>query len=88
MVVRVLGQAGLLESCRYADVRLGIHEVKYAHAENGKARGMGEDRSISFGIRVLAGEMSAWGFYGQPIGEVESNPKSFSKILTLGISRA
>ncbi len=88
MVVRAIEQAGLLESCRYADVRLGIHEGKYAHAENGKARGMGEDRSVSFGIRVLAGEMSAWGFYGQPIGEVESIPKSFSKILTLGISRA
>ena len=49
---------------------------------------MGEDSSISFGIRVLAGEMSAWGFYGQPIGEVESNPKSFNKILTLGINKA
>lgn len=88
MVVRAIEQASSFKSCRYADVRLGIHEIKYAHAENGKARGMGEDCSVSFGIRVLAGEMSAWGFYGQPIGEVESNPKSFSRILTLGISRA
>jgi TldD protein len=32
--------------------------------------------------------MSAWGFYGQPIGEAESNPKSFNKILTFGIDRA
>ncbi|MCF6155529.1 MAG: TldD/PmbA family protein [Candidatus Brocadia sp.] len=69
-------------------MRLGIHEIRYAHAENGKAKGIGEDASISFGIRMLAGEMSAWGFYGQPIGEAESNPKTFSKIVTLGINRA
>ena len=36
---------------------------KYANAEDGKARGMGEDASISFGIRMLAGEMSAWGTF-------------------------
>lgn len=87
-VKKVTQQACSLKNCRYGDVRLGIHETKYAHAENGKAKGMGEDTSISFGIRVLAGEMSAWGFYGQPIGEIESNPRSFNKILTAGINRA
>ena len=50
---------------------------KHANAEDGKAKGMGEDASISFGIRVLAGEISAWGYYGQSIGKVESNPKKY-----------
>ncbi|MEP9411462.1 MAG: TldD/PmbA family protein [Candidatus Brocadia sp.] len=87
-VAKVIQQTSSLKNCKYVDIRLGIHEIKYAHAENGKAKGMNEDFSISFGIRILAGEMSAWGFYGQPIGEAESNPKSFAKILTLGINRA
>ncbi|NUO08998.1 MAG: TldD/PmbA family protein [Candidatus Brocadia sp.] len=69
-------------------MRLGIYEIKHASAENGKAKGMGEDFSISCGIRVLAGEMSAWGFYGQPMGEVESSPKTFNKIVTLRINKA
>lgn len=49
---------------------------------------MGEDCSISFGVRILAGELSAWGFYGQPIGGSESTPKGFYKVLTHGIQRA
>lgn len=77
-----------MKNCRYADVRLGIHEVKYAHAENGKAKGMDEDTSLSFGIRMLAGEMSAWGFYSQSIGGSEARPKSFGEILTLGVQKA
>ena len=80
--------AGSLTNCKYADIRLGIHETKHANAEDGKAKGMGEDASISFGIRVLAGEMSAWGYYGQSLGKGESNPKSIHKILTLGINKA
>ncbi|HHT9116732.1 MAG TPA: TldD/PmbA family protein [Candidatus Wunengus californicus] len=87
-VTKVVQHAGSLKNCKYADIRLGIHETKYANAEDGKAKGMGEDASISFGIRVLAGEMSAWGYYGQSIGEGESNPKSIHKVLTLGIKKA
>ena len=49
---------------------------------------MGEDASISFGIRMLAGEMSAWGHFGQSIGEVESNPQRINKILIRGINTA
>ncbi len=49
---------------------------------------MNADASISFGIRMLAGEMSAWGFYGQTLGEDESNAKSIYKTLTLGINKA
>ena len=82
-VTKVVQQSGSLKNCKYADIRLGIHERKHANAEDGKAKGMGEDASISFGIRVLAGEMSAWGYYGQSLGKGESNPKSIHKILTL-----
>ncbi|HHT9138965.1 MAG TPA: TldD/PmbA family protein [Candidatus Wunengus sp. YC60] len=87
-VTRVIQQAGSLKDCKYADIRLGIHESKYANAEDGKAKGMGEDATISFGVRVLAGEMSAWGYYAQSLGERESNSKSIHKILTLGIKKA
>ena len=87
-VTKVVQHAGSLKNCKYADIRLGIRETKHANAEDGKAKGMGEDASISFGIRVLAGEMSAWGYYGQSIGEGESNPKSIHKVLTLGIKKA
>lgn len=87
-VIKVIQQAGSLQNCRYADIRVGINEMKHANAEDGKAKGAGEDASISFGIRVLAGEMSAWGFYGQELGEAESTPKSIHKILMLGIHKA
>ena len=87
-VLKVIQQTSSLKSCKYADIRLGTNTIKYANAENGKAKGMGEDCLISFGTRVIAGEMGAWGYYGQPIGENESSPRSISKILTSGINRA
>ena len=87
-MLQVIQQAASLKNCRYADIRLGIQEAKNASAEDGKARGIGEDASISFGIRLLAGEMSSWGFYGQPVGETASNPKTIQKTLTYGINRA
>lgn len=87
-VAKAVQQTGSLRNCRYADIRLGIYEAKYAHAENGKAKGMGEDASLSFGIRMLAGEMCAWGFYGQPVGGIDAGPKSLSKILDLGVRKA
>lgn len=37
---------------------------------------------------MLAGGMSAWGFYGQTLGEGESSAKNIKKILTLGINKA
>ena len=49
---------------------------------------MGEEISFAFGIRVLAGEVSAWGYCGQPIGTEETHPKDIYRILTLGINRA
>lgn len=87
-VAKAVQQTGSLRNCRYADIRLGIYEAKYAHAENGKAKGMGEDASLSFGIRMLAGEMCAWGFYGQPVGGIDAGPKSLGKILDLGVRKA
>lgn len=37
---------------------------------------------------MLAGETSAWGFYGQTLGEGESNAKTIYKILAFGLNRA
>lgn len=87
-VTKVVQQTGSLHNCKYADVRIGINEMKHASAEDGKAKCAGEDVSISFGIRVLAGEMTAWGYYGQELGEAESTPKSIHKKLTLGMHTA
>lgn len=49
---------------------------------------MAEDISIAFGIRVLAGEFSAWGHYGQPLGGYDVRQRRISKILFAGILRA
>ncbi|MCF6157103.1 MAG: TldD/PmbA family protein [wastewater metagenome] len=67
---------------------MGIDERKYACAEDGKTRSAGENTPISFGIRVLAGEVSAWGYYGQELGTTESTPKSIYRKLTSGINSA
>ncbi len=37
-VTKVVRQAGSFKNCKYADIRLGIHEAKYAHVENGKLK--------------------------------------------------
>ncbi|MCP4363856.1 MAG: TldD/PmbA family protein [Planctomycetes bacterium] len=75
-----------LKGCQYADIRLGLTEYKSAGSENGSAKGMEQEVKISFGVRLAAGEMSAWGFYGQPLGEVDL--KTLRKKLRVGINKA
>ncbi len=57
---------------RYADIRLEVIEGKYAAAENGDAKGAGEDATMGFGVRVLAGDaMTAPGYFGRGLGEAD-----------------
>ena len=82
-ITKAIGRALSLKNCNYADIRFGINETKYASAEDGKSKCMGEDVSISFGARVLAGEISSWGYFGQSLGEAEAGQKSIYKKLEL-----
>ena len=57
---------------RHADIRLEVIEGKYAAAENGDAKGAGEDATMGFGVRVLAGAaMAAPGYFGRGLGEAD-----------------
>jgi len=57
---------------RYADIRLEIVEGKYAAAENGDAKGAGEDATMGFGVRVLAGDATvAPGYFGRGLGAAD-----------------
>ena len=57
---------------RYADIRLEAIQGKYAAAENGDAKGAGEDATLGFGVRVLAGDgMAAPGYFGRGLGEAD-----------------
>ncbi|MFQ5956990.1 MAG: TldD/PmbA family protein [Candidatus Brocadiales bacterium] len=78
--------ANSLKGCRYADVRLGLAEYKSAHSENGTPKGMEEDVKISFGVRLVAGDMPAWGYYGQPLGKAEL--RALRRVLRMGINKA
>lgn len=77
-----------LKDFKYADLRVGVSESKTAHSENGIAKGMSEDYSFSFGVRVVAGEMGAWGYYGQPLGVSDLRGKKIDKVFKNGIKTA
>lgn len=80
---RARSRAGL----RYADVRLEAIQGKYAVAENGDAKGAGEDATLGFGIRVLAGDrMVAPGYFGRGLGEADL--PHLERILDEGIAAA
>ena len=74
-----------LKDFKYADIRVGASESKTAHSENGTAKGMDEDYSLSFGVRVVAGEMGAWGYYGQPLGVSDLGGKKIEKAFKNGL---
>ncbi|MEE9584786.1 MAG: hypothetical protein V3W51_04815, partial [Candidatus Brocadiales bacterium] len=78
--------ASSLKGCQYADIRLGLTEYKSAVSENGGAKSMEEEAKISFGVRLVAGDMPAWGYYGQPLGKV--NLRSLRKVFRMGITKA
>lgn len=91
-----------LKDFKYADLRVGVSESKTAHSENGTAKGMDEDYSFSFGVRVVAGEMpaqktgesdnflvgGAWGCYGQPLGVSDLGGKKIDKAFKSGLKTA
>src|ERR1700730_1848069 len=61
-----------LPHLQYDDIRLEIGEGKYASSENGASKGSGEDTTLAFGIRVLAGNRSiAPGYFGRGLGEAD-----------------
>jgi len=53
-----------LEQCRYADLRIGASDTRWAFSEDGKSKAAGRDETASFGIRVIGGEIQAPGYYG------------------------
>jgi TldD protein len=72
---------------RYADIRLEIIEGKYAASENGDAKGAGEDATMGFGVRVLAGvAMAAPGYFGRGLGEADI--PDLERVLTAGLEAA
>ena len=77
-----------LEACGYADLRLGISEFKSASSENGKSKDVTDDYDASFCIRVIAGEMSSWGFYGQSLGKNDLNEKEITDLIVAGVNSA
>jgi len=77
-----------LNDCNYVDVRLGISEFKSATSENGQSKDVTDDYDASFGIRVIAGEMSSWGFYGQSLGKNDLKVKRITDLIINGINIA
>jgi len=72
---------------RYADIRLEVIEGKYAAAENGDPKGAGEDATMGFGVRVLAGEaMAAPGYFGRGLGEADI--PDLERVLAEGLEAA
>src|SRR5262249_20326904 len=86
-LVRDLVVARTRPHLRYADIRLEIVEGKYATAENGDAKGAGEDATMSFGVRVLAGDaMVAPGYFGRGLGEADL--PDLERVLAHGLEAA
>ncbi|HHT9118788.1 MAG TPA: TldD/PmbA family protein [Candidatus Hypogeohydataceae bacterium YC38] len=77
-----------LKECQYADLRIGLTEYKTASSENGNAKEVREEESASLGVRVIAGEMAAWGHYGQPLGKLDFKGKALWRVLRHGINSA
>ncbi|MFQ5863140.1 MAG: TldD/PmbA family protein [Candidatus Brocadiales bacterium] len=78
--------ASSLKGCQYADIRLGLVEYKSANSENGSPKGMEEEVKMSFGVRLVAGDMPAWGYYGQPLGKADL--RALRRIFRMGINKA
>ena len=77
-----------LDNCKYADLRLGIGEFKSASSENGQSKDVTDDYDASFGVRVIAGEMSSWGFYGQSLGRNDFRNKEITNLIITAVNTA
>jgi predicted Zn-dependent protease len=61
-----------LPGLRHADLRLEVVESKYALAENGAAKGGGDDAAVTLDARVLAGTAAvAPGYFGRSLGTAD-----------------
>jgi TldD protein len=68
----VTGFARALPGLAYADIRVDAAEGKIAEAENGGSKSSGEDGTLAFGVRVLAGHrMIASGYFGRALGAAD-----------------
>jgi TldD protein len=69
----LLGDAARkLAHLRYADLRVEVVEARYAAAENGAARGSGDEATLALGVRVLAGQRAvAPGWIGLTLGAAD-----------------
>ncbi len=77
-----------LKECKYLDLRLGVSEFKSASSENGKAKDVRDDCDLSFGIRVIAGGMPSWGFYGQSLGKNDLKSREIARLIKSGVNTA
>jgi len=77
-----------LDNCKYADLRFGISEFKSASSENGQSKDVTDDYDASFSVRVIAGEMSSWGFYGQSLGRNDLKIKKITSLIITAINTA
>lgn len=84
----VSGYYKSLKDCKYLDLRLGISEFRSASSENGKAKGVRDDCDLSFGIRVIAGGMPSWGFYGQSLGKNDLKSREIARLIKSGVNTA
>ncbi len=87
-VYSAIEKMSTLKDFKYADLRVGVSESKTAHSENGMPKSMSEDYNFSFGVRVVAGEMGAWGYYGQPLGVSDLRGKKIEKAFNSGLKTA
>ena len=77
-----------LNACKYLDLRLGISELKSASSENGNAKDVEDDCDLSFGVRVIAGEMPSWGFYGQSLGKNDLKNSEIARLIKSSVNTA
>jgi TldD protein len=76
-----------LAHLRYADLRVEVVEARYAGAENGAARGSGDDTTLAVGVRVLAGQRAvAPGWIGLTLGAADVD--GLERVISEAIERA
>jgi TldD protein len=84
---RVHEAARRLPHLRYADLRLETTEAKGAGAENGTPKFSGDDQTLGFGVRVLAGDrMAAPGYAGLTLGVADV--PNLAKIVDAALAQA